>query len=199
MTATLPRRLIDRFCDAGRPAHRPLAGAEGLWRLQADRASITTTRRSAGSARSKCGWRAARRKCAARRNCAIACSTRKARRSPARRRGSRGATSMLFDADLRSSAGDRSCAARHGRRRRWSAPTGCCASASPNSMADSTPPAEFDIGQHLVKRHPESEFSRARALLRAPPYRNKRTVELLWHGIWTYVLRHQLDVMIGCA
>ena len=31
------------------------------------------------------------------------------------------------------------------------------------------------------------------------PYRNKRTVELLWHGIWTYVLRHQLDVMIGCA
>jgi putative hemolysin len=32
-----------------------------------------------------------------------------------------------------------------------------------------------------------------------PPYRNRRTVELLWHGIWTYVLRHQHDVMIGCA
>ena len=31
------------------------------------------------------------------------------------------------------------------------------------------------------------------------PYRNKRTVELLWHGIWTYVLQHNLDVMIGCA
>jgi putative hemolysin len=32
-----------------------------------------------------------------------------------------------------------------------------------------------------------------------PPYRNKRTVELLWRGIWTYVRRHRLDVMIGCA
>jgi len=32
-----------------------------------------------------------------------------------------------------------------------------------------------------------------------PPYRNKRTVELLWHGIWTYVRRHRFDVMIGCA
>ncbi len=31
------------------------------------------------------------------------------------------------------------------------------------------------------------------------PYRNKRTVELLWHGIWTYVLHHRIDVMIGCA
>jgi putative hemolysin len=32
-----------------------------------------------------------------------------------------------------------------------------------------------------------------------PRYRNKRTVELLWHGIWAYVRRHQFDVMIGCA
>jgi putative hemolysin len=31
------------------------------------------------------------------------------------------------------------------------------------------------------------------------PYRNKRTVELLWHGIWTYVLHHKIDVMLGCA
>jgi L-ornithine Nalpha-acyltransferase len=32
-----------------------------------------------------------------------------------------------------------------------------------------------------------------------PAYRNKRTVELLWHGIWAYVLHHRIDVMIGCA
>ena len=32
-----------------------------------------------------------------------------------------------------------------------------------------------------------------------PDYRNKRTLELLWHGIWAYVLRHGFDVMIGCA
>ena len=31
------------------------------------------------------------------------------------------------------------------------------------------------------------------------PYRTKRTVELLWHGIWTYVLHHRIDAMIGCA
>ena len=31
------------------------------------------------------------------------------------------------------------------------------------------------------------------------PYRNKRTVEMLWHGIWAYVLQNRADVMIGCA
>jgi putative hemolysin len=32
-----------------------------------------------------------------------------------------------------------------------------------------------------------------------PAYRNKRTVELLWQGIWSYVLHNRLDVMFGCA
>lgn len=31
------------------------------------------------------------------------------------------------------------------------------------------------------------------------PYRNKRTLELLWHGIWAYVRSNRVDVMIGCA
>lgn len=31
------------------------------------------------------------------------------------------------------------------------------------------------------------------------PYRDKRTVELLWHGVWRYVLHHKIDVMFGCA
>jgi putative hemolysin len=30
-------------------------------------------------------------------------------------------------------------------------------------------------------------------------YRDKRTVELLWHGIWAYVRHHRIDVMFGCA
>jgi putative hemolysin len=30
-------------------------------------------------------------------------------------------------------------------------------------------------------------------------YRGKRTVELLWQGVWSYVLMHRIDVMIGCA
>ena len=31
------------------------------------------------------------------------------------------------------------------------------------------------------------------------PYRNKRTLELLWQGVWSYVREHGADVMIGCA
>ncbi len=31
------------------------------------------------------------------------------------------------------------------------------------------------------------------------PYRNRRTLELLWQGVWTYVREHGADVMIGCA
>ena len=31
------------------------------------------------------------------------------------------------------------------------------------------------------------------------PYRNRPTVELLWHGIMNYVALHNLDVMFGCA
>lgn len=31
------------------------------------------------------------------------------------------------------------------------------------------------------------------------PYRNRRTVELLWRGIWQYVERHRVDLLFGCA
>ncbi len=31
------------------------------------------------------------------------------------------------------------------------------------------------------------------------PYRNKRTVELLWHGLWTFIREQKADVLIGCA
>jgi L-ornithine Nalpha-acyltransferase len=31
------------------------------------------------------------------------------------------------------------------------------------------------------------------------PYRNKRTLELLWQGVWSYVREHGVDVMVGCA
>jgi putative hemolysin len=57
---------------------------------------------------------------------------------------------------------------------------------------------EFDIGP-LIKRHRTLRFLELGRSCVLPAYRNKRTVELLWHGIWTYVLRHKVDVMIGCA
>jgi len=57
---------------------------------------------------------------------------------------------------------------------------------------------EFDI-ESLVARHRDLKFLELGRSCVQPPYRNKRTVELLWHGIWTYVLEHRIDVMIGCA
>lgn len=57
---------------------------------------------------------------------------------------------------------------------------------------------EFDIAG-LIERHPGLRFLELGRSCVLPRYRNKRTVELLWHGIWSYVRRYQLDVMIGCA
>ena len=57
---------------------------------------------------------------------------------------------------------------------------------------------EFDIAG-LIDRHANLRFLELGRSCVLPRYRNKRTVELLWHGVWTYVRRHRLDVMIGCA
>jgi putative hemolysin len=58
--------------------------------------------------------------------------------------------------------------------------------------------AEFEVAA-LVARHRDARFLELGRSCVLPPYRNRRTVELLWHGIWSYVLAHRLDVMIGCA
>jgi len=57
---------------------------------------------------------------------------------------------------------------------------------------------EYDIAP-LIDAHPALRFLELGRSCVLKPYRNKRTVELLWHGIWTYVLHHRIDVMIGCA
>src|SRR5581483_1404367 len=57
---------------------------------------------------------------------------------------------------------------------------------------------EFDIGD-LIARHPRLRFLELGRSCVLAPYRNKRTVELLWQGIYAYVQHHGLDVMIGCA
>ena len=57
---------------------------------------------------------------------------------------------------------------------------------------------EYDIGP-LLARNPGLRFLELGRSCVMKPYRNKRTVELLWHGIWVYVLHHRMDVMIGCA
>jgi putative hemolysin len=58
--------------------------------------------------------------------------------------------------------------------------------------------SEFDMAP-LVKRHTGLEFLELGRSCILEEWRNKRTVELLWHGIWSYAIRHRIDVMFGCA
>lgn len=57
---------------------------------------------------------------------------------------------------------------------------------------------EYAIGP-MLEAHPDANVLELGRSCVLAPYRNKRTVELLWHGIWSYVLRHRIDVMLGCA
>jgi putative hemolysin len=57
---------------------------------------------------------------------------------------------------------------------------------------------EFDIAP-LFRRKPQLRFLEVGRSCVLAPYRGTRTLELLWHGIWAYVLMHRIDVMIGCA
>jgi putative hemolysin len=57
---------------------------------------------------------------------------------------------------------------------------------------------EFDL-QPLLDRHRGLRFLELGRSCVLKPYRNKRTVELLWHGVWAYILHHRIDAMFGCA
>jgi L-ornithine Nalpha-acyltransferase len=57
---------------------------------------------------------------------------------------------------------------------------------------------EFDV-ESMMARHPGLQFMELGRSCVLAPWRNRRTIELLWHGIWTLVLRHRVDVMVGCA
>jgi putative hemolysin len=57
---------------------------------------------------------------------------------------------------------------------------------------------EFDIGP-LLARHPQSRFLELGRSCVLPEYRGKKTIEMLWRGIWTYVKFYRIDAMIGCA
>ena len=57
---------------------------------------------------------------------------------------------------------------------------------------------EYNIDA-LIERHPAKNFLELGRSCVLEKYRTKRTVELLWHGIWAYTLHHKIDVMFGCA
>lgn len=58
---------------------------------------------------------------------------------------------------------------------------------------------EYDIAPMIARCRSRYRFLEVGRSCVLKPYRNKRSVELLWHGLWTYVREHNLDVMIGCA
>jgi L-ornithine Nalpha-acyltransferase len=58
--------------------------------------------------------------------------------------------------------------------------------------------SEFEIAS-LIAHHEKLKFLELGRSCVLPEWRNKRSIELLWHGTWRYVLEHKIDVMIGCA
>ena len=57
---------------------------------------------------------------------------------------------------------------------------------------------EYDIAPVLAA-NPGKRFLELGRSCVLKPYRTKRTVELLWHGIYAYVLHHRIDALLGCA
>lgn len=57
---------------------------------------------------------------------------------------------------------------------------------------------EFEL-QRLIARHPDERFLELGRSCVLPEYRSKRTIEVLWQGIWAYVSANGIGVMAGCA
>jgi L-ornithine Nalpha-acyltransferase len=58
---------------------------------------------------------------------------------------------------------------------------------------------EYDIAPLIEAKSPDYSFMELGRSCVLKPYRSRRTVELLWQGVWSYVREHGIDVMIGCA
>jgi putative hemolysin len=58
---------------------------------------------------------------------------------------------------------------------------------------------EYDIAPLIAAKRTTHHFMELGRSCVLKPYRNRRTVELLWQGLWTYVREHGVDVMLGCA
>ncbi len=57
---------------------------------------------------------------------------------------------------------------------------------------------EFEL-KALLSRHPGHRFLELGRSCVLPEYRSKRTIEVLWQGIWAYINEHNVGVMGGCA
>lgn len=58
--------------------------------------------------------------------------------------------------------------------------------------------AEYDV-MALMARNPDARVLELGRSCVLPAYRGRRTIELLWQGIWAYTLAQRADIMLGCA
>ena len=58
--------------------------------------------------------------------------------------------------------------------------------------------SEFHV-RPLLQRHGHLRFLELGRSCVLPAYRDRRTIELLWQGLWAYVRYHRIGAMIGCA
>lgn len=57
---------------------------------------------------------------------------------------------------------------------------------------------EFDIAT-LLARHGDKRIVEIGRACVAKAYRKAKGVELLWRGVWAYIARHRIDLLLGCA
>ena len=57
---------------------------------------------------------------------------------------------------------------------------------------------EFDLTAMMTQEPHRRHLELGRSCV-ARPWRNRRTMELLWHGAWALALQHRADVLFGCA
>ena len=59
--------------------------------------------------------------------------------------------------------------------------------------------SEYDIAPLLEAKGKSCRFMELGRSCVLKDYRTRRTVELLWQGIWNYAREHNIDAMLGCA
>lgn len=59
--------------------------------------------------------------------------------------------------------------------------------------------SEYNITPLLQRKSATHKFLELGRSCVLKPYRSKRSVEMLWHGLWAYIRQNKADAMIGCA
>ena len=73
-----------------------------------------------------------------------------------------------------------------------------CSDVARANNSDFYTAGEYELAP-LLKANPDARMLELGRSCVHKAYRNKRTVELLWHGVWRYILHHRIDLMFGCA